>query len=287
MAMVEARTGPRQQGNPQQRSTPQTRQFEAAVRERPGNRCNARRWKEPAHEKCLSKQGVLRVNELNCSRFPAHRTTPRDDINTGKCKPPPKLAAAPENYFGSRCPRGAGHRLLWPAHAAKRRCAATILSMRRSMRRRSFLLAVTRPLSARSIPAALVADKILGRLLGNLDGLPHEMKYILEPGDLQQYTPPSPTAPCRHRILHQRHGKDLRRRRFRRRPEKRHAPNHLRRAPVLSSEPARLAIFFRIPHPRPRALSLITDPHVTRHQPNRFCSIGVHRRSSAAISSLP
>jgi len=46
------------------------------------------------------------------------------------------------------------------------------------------------------IPADLLADKIMGglvgQLLGNLNGLPHEMKYIDEPGNVEQYTPGLP-----------------------------------------------------------------------------------------------
>jgi hypothetical protein len=46
------------------------------------------------------------------------------------------------------------------------------------------------------IPAEVLDDKIhgglLGQLLGNLNGLPHEMKYIEEPGDVEQYTPALP-----------------------------------------------------------------------------------------------
>ena len=46
------------------------------------------------------------------------------------------------------------------------------------------------------IPAEVLQDKIhgglLGQLLGNLNGLPHEMKYIDEPGDVEQYTPALP-----------------------------------------------------------------------------------------------
>jgi len=43
------------------------------------------------------------------------------------------------------------------------------------------------------IPLDELADKIqgglLGQILGNLNGLPHEMKYIAEPGDVKEYTP--------------------------------------------------------------------------------------------------
>ena len=33
---------------------------------------------------------------------------------------------------------------------------------------------------------------MLGQLIGNLNGLPHEMKYIDEPGKVQSYTPSLP-----------------------------------------------------------------------------------------------
>ncbi len=46
------------------------------------------------------------------------------------------------------------------------------------------------------MPAEVLADKIagglLGQLLGNLNGLPHEMKYIDEPGEVAVYTPGLP-----------------------------------------------------------------------------------------------
>jgi len=46
------------------------------------------------------------------------------------------------------------------------------------------------------IPAEVLRDKIrgglLGQLLGNLNGLPHEMKYIAEPGNVTTYTPSLP-----------------------------------------------------------------------------------------------
>jgi hypothetical protein len=46
------------------------------------------------------------------------------------------------------------------------------------------------------IPADVLADKIrgglLGQVLGNLNGLPHEMKYIHEPGKVESYTPGLP-----------------------------------------------------------------------------------------------
>jgi hypothetical protein len=46
------------------------------------------------------------------------------------------------------------------------------------------------------IPAEVLRDKIrgglLGQILGNLNGLPHEMKYIAEPGNVTEYTPALP-----------------------------------------------------------------------------------------------
>ncbi|QDT36238.1 ADP-ribosylglycohydrolase family protein [Stratiformator vulcanicus] len=46
------------------------------------------------------------------------------------------------------------------------------------------------------IPAHVLKDKIrgglLGQLLGNLNGLPHEMKYVDEPGSVEGYTPSLP-----------------------------------------------------------------------------------------------
>ncbi|MCA9232358.1 MAG: ADP-ribosylglycohydrolase family protein [Planctomycetales bacterium] len=48
----------------------------------------------------------------------------------------------------------------------------------------------------RQISAAELADKIkgglVGQILGNLNGLPHEMKYIAEPGSVADYTPALP-----------------------------------------------------------------------------------------------
>jgi hypothetical protein len=48
----------------------------------------------------------------------------------------------------------------------------------------------------RDIPAEILRDKIrgglLGQLLGNLNGLPHEMKYIAAPGHVAAYTPALP-----------------------------------------------------------------------------------------------
>ncbi len=46
------------------------------------------------------------------------------------------------------------------------------------------------------VPKQLIIDKIrgglLGQILGNLNGLPHEMKYIDEPGDVKNYVPSLP-----------------------------------------------------------------------------------------------
>src|SRR5664279_206442 len=46
------------------------------------------------------------------------------------------------------------------------------------------------------MPADVVEDKIrggfIGQVIGDLNGLKHEMKYILEPGNVQEYTPALP-----------------------------------------------------------------------------------------------
>jgi hypothetical protein len=46
------------------------------------------------------------------------------------------------------------------------------------------------------LPAEVLRDKIrgglLGQMLGNLNGLPHEMKYIAEPGNVTEYKPALP-----------------------------------------------------------------------------------------------
>lgn len=63
-----------------------------------------------------------------------------------------------------------------------------------------FLLAGTlvadEPREFREIHAHVLQDKIrgglLGQILGNLNGLPHEMKYIEEPGRVEEYTPSLP-----------------------------------------------------------------------------------------------
>lgn len=47
-----------------------------------------------------------------------------------------------------------------------------------------------------TLPSATVVDKIrgglLGQMLGNLNGLPHEMKYVDEPGNITNYVPSLP-----------------------------------------------------------------------------------------------
>lgn len=47
-----------------------------------------------------------------------------------------------------------------------------------------------------SVPVEVIKDKIrgglLGQILGNLNGLPHEWKYIEEPGNVEHYTPSLP-----------------------------------------------------------------------------------------------
>jgi ADP-ribosylglycohydrolase len=71
------------------------------------------------------------------------------------------------------------------------------------MNRRSFLsLAASLPIWAAAKPgqlvisAAVLEDKIhggfLGQIVGDLNGLKHEMKYIHEPGNVQEYTPALP-----------------------------------------------------------------------------------------------
>jgi ADP-ribosylglycohydrolase len=72
------------------------------------------------------------------------------------------------------------------------------------LKRRTFLsLAATLPALAAErsgqiteIPAEVLEDKIrggfLGQVVGDLNGLKHEMKYILEPGNVEQYTPSLP-----------------------------------------------------------------------------------------------
>jgi len=72
------------------------------------------------------------------------------------------------------------------------------------MKRRTFLtLAGGLPLLAQDrtrrmaeLPAEVLEDKIrggfLGQVIGDLNGLKHEMKYILDPGNVEQYTPAPP-----------------------------------------------------------------------------------------------
>ena len=80
------------------------------------------------------------------------------------------------------------------------------------MKRRNFLtlaaglpaMAAQSPGRVIEIPADVLEDKIrggfLGQVIGDLNGLKHEMKYILEPGNVEQYTPPCPMAPGRTTI---------------------------------------------------------------------------------------
>ena len=72
------------------------------------------------------------------------------------------------------------------------------------MQRRDFImLAAAAPLLAQTrqgatieLPGDILEDKIrggfLGQLIGDLNGLKHEMKYILEPGNVREYTPALP-----------------------------------------------------------------------------------------------
>ncbi|HEY2015894.1 MAG TPA: hypothetical protein VGH38_20465, partial [Bryobacteraceae bacterium] len=72
------------------------------------------------------------------------------------------------------------------------------------MTRRSFAslaaalpaMAAPRPVPLVEIPCETVEDKIrggfLGQMIGDLNGLAHEMKYIAEPGNVQEYTPALP-----------------------------------------------------------------------------------------------
>ena len=58
------------------------------------------------------------------------------------------------------------------------------------------LLAQTNQGATAEVPADVLEDKIrggfLGQIVGDLNGLKHEMKYILEPGNVQEYTPALP-----------------------------------------------------------------------------------------------
>jgi ADP-ribosylglycohydrolase len=68
------------------------------------------------------------------------------------------------------------------------------------MRQLSLLFLITSRLWAAetpvNLPAAVVEDKIrgglLGQILGDLNGLIHENKYVLEPGKVEKYTPALP-----------------------------------------------------------------------------------------------
>lgn len=71
------------------------------------------------------------------------------------------------------------------------------------LRRHFIAITAALPLAAQTkragtvdIPAGVLEDKIrggfLGQLIGDLNGLKHEMKYILEPGNVQEYTPGLP-----------------------------------------------------------------------------------------------
>lgn len=72
------------------------------------------------------------------------------------------------------------------------------------MQRRDFLtltsglplLAQNKPRMTAEISTDVLTDKIrggfLGQIVGDLNGLKHEMKYIQEPGDVQEYTPALP-----------------------------------------------------------------------------------------------
>lgn len=59
-------------------------------------------------------------------------------------------------------------------------------------------VAQTQPPEVLTIPADELEDKIrggmLGQILGNLNGLPHEFKYIDDPGQVRQYTPSLPNG---------------------------------------------------------------------------------------------
>lgn len=56
----------------------------------------------------------------------------------------------------------------------------------------------SQPDDAHVIPAHVVLDKIhgglLGQILGNLNGLPHEFKYLEEPGEVRDYIPSLPNG---------------------------------------------------------------------------------------------
>jgi hypothetical protein len=54
------------------------------------------------------------------------------------------------------------------------------------------------PAATIDLPADVLRDKIrggmLGQILGNLNGLPHEMKYIEQPGNVERYVPSLPNG---------------------------------------------------------------------------------------------
>ena len=60
----------------------------------------------------------------------------------------------------------------------------------------ALLFSAAAPAARFEIPAAALEDKIrgglLGQILGDLNGLPHEMKYIKDPGDVREYVPALP-----------------------------------------------------------------------------------------------
>ena len=79
-------------------------------------------------------------------------------------------------------------------------CPAVFLPLWRLWVPRVLLLGLLLSFTAGSapvqIPAETLHDRIrgglLGQMLGNLNGLPHEMKYIQEPGGVTGYTPSLP-----------------------------------------------------------------------------------------------
>lgn len=77
------------------------------------------------------------------------------------------------------------NRCVWPAALA---CFAALCPAAGA--------APARPAAVVEIPAHIVHDKIrgglLGEMLGDLNGLAHEMKYIAEPGNVERYTPALP-----------------------------------------------------------------------------------------------
>ncbi|HIJ51797.1 MAG TPA: ADP-ribosylglycohydrolase family protein [Planctomycetes bacterium] len=65
-----------------------------------------------------------------------------------------------------------------------------------SLTRNAPIYGAKSPANSIKLPAEVLRDKIrgglLGQLLGNLNGLQHEMKYINEPGNVQEYVPALP-----------------------------------------------------------------------------------------------